>query len=120
MFQASPSGSLFCSSCGPWPCLASFRVAGPWRQFFARYIYDTWSKRLAAERKTAESEASTPTNIVLVFISTFDRICYIYSGSGTAQLLPWWRLEASALFLPSFFSQLCLLTPPVFGAIRSM
>jgi len=55
-------------------------------QYFARYIHDTWSKRLT------EAD-NAPTNIVLIFISTLDRICYISSGTRIAAILPWWRLE---------------------------
>lgn len=62
-------------------------------QYFARYIHDTWSKRLAQEQKQAGNASDSPTNIVLIFISTLDRICYISSGSHIAAVLPWWRLE---------------------------
>jgi len=63
-------------------------------QYFARYIHDTWSRRLAEERKAnGVPNASAPTNIVLIFISTMDRICYISSGTRVATILPWWRLE---------------------------
>eukprot|EP00571_Detonula_confervacea_P012002 CAMPEP_0172305746 /NCGR_PEP_ID=MMETSP1058-20130122/6984_1 /TAXON_ID=83371 /ORGANISM="Detonula confervacea, Strain CCMP 353" /LENGTH=732 /DNA_ID=CAMNT_0013017445 /DNA_START=207 /DNA_END=2405 /DNA_ORIENTATION=+ len=57
-------------------------------QYFARYIHSTWSKRLAQEQ-----QIDPPTNIVLIFISTLDRICYISSGTGVTSILPWWRLE---------------------------
>jgi uncharacterized membrane protein YgcG len=59
-------------------------------QYFARYIHDNWSKSLAQERNSGE--AST-TNMVLIFISTLDRICYISSGNRIGAILPWWRLE---------------------------
>lgn len=59
-------------------------------QYFARYIHDNWSKTLAQERNNA-GDAST--NLVLIFISTMDRICYISSGNRIAAILPWWRLE---------------------------
>jgi hypothetical protein len=59
-------------------------------QYFARYIHDNWSKRLAQERNN-DGDAST--NLVLIFISTLDRICYISSGNRIAAILPWWRLE---------------------------
>jgi hypothetical protein len=59
-------------------------------QYFARYIHDNWSKRLAQERNN-DDDAST--NLVLIFISTLDRICYISSGNRIAAILPWWRLE---------------------------
>jgi uncharacterized membrane protein YgcG len=59
-------------------------------QYFARYIHDNWSKTLAQERNNA-GDAST--NLVLIFISTLDRICYISSGNRIAAILPWWRLE---------------------------
>ena len=62
-------------------------------QYFARYIHDTWSRRLSQERKAAGNESSPPTNIVLIFISTLDRICYISSGTRITAMLPWWRLE---------------------------
>ena len=58
-------------------------------QYFARYIHDNWSKYLAQERNAGE----TSTNIVLIFISTMDRICYISSGNRIGSVLPWWRLE---------------------------
>jgi len=58
-------------------------------QYFARYIHDTWAKRLAQEQKSVDP----PTNIVLIFVSIIDRICYISSGSGFTSILPWWRLE---------------------------
>ncbi|KAL3791297.1 hypothetical protein ACHAW5_006329 [Stephanodiscus triporus] len=58
-------------------------------QYFARYIHDKWSKSLAQERNAGESS----TSIVLIFISTLDRICYISSGNRIAAVLPWWRLE---------------------------
>lgn len=56
-------------------------------QYFARYIHDNWSRYLAREQN------SSSINIVLVFISTLDRICYISSGNRLAAVLPWWRLE---------------------------
>lgn len=59
-------------------------------QYFARYIHDNWSKTLAQERNNA-GDAST--NLVIIFISTLDRICYISSGNRIASILPWWRLE---------------------------
>lgn len=62
-------------------------------QYFARYIHDTWSKRLAQEQKASNDDASTPTSLVLIFISTVDRICYISSGTHISAILPWWRLE---------------------------
>ena len=64
-------------------------------QYFARYIHDTWSKHLSQEQKASDNgdASSTPTNIVLIFISTQDRICYISSGARVASILPWWRLE---------------------------
>lgn len=63
-------------------------------QYFARYIHDTWSRRLSEEfRANNPGVAYTPTNIVLIFISTQDRICYISSGTRIAAILPWWRLE---------------------------
>lgn len=72
-------------------------------QYFARYIHDTWSRRLAEEQKANADEDgddpttpiinTPPTNIVLIFISTLDRICYISSGTRIASVLPWWRLE---------------------------
>ena len=55
-------------------------------QYFSRYLHSSWSKKLAEEEEG-------PTNIVLIFISTLDRICYISSGSRIASVLPWWRLE---------------------------
>ena len=58
-------------------------------QYFARYIHDNWSKYLAQEQDVGE----TSTNIVLIFISTMDRICYISSGNRIGAILPWWRLE---------------------------
>jgi hypothetical protein len=58
-------------------------------QYFARYIHDNWSKSLAQERNAGEPS----TSIVLIFISTLDRICYISSGNRIAAVLPWWRLE---------------------------
>lgn len=61
-------------------------------QYFARYIHDTWSKRLAQEQKAVGIDSS-PTSIVLIFISTLDRICYISSGTHVTSSLPWWRLE---------------------------
>ncbi|EJK49421.1 hypothetical protein THAOC_31708 [Thalassiosira oceanica] len=54
-------------------------------QFFSRYLHSSWSRKLAQEEEA--------TNIVLIFISTLDRICYISSGSRIASVLPWWRLE---------------------------
>ncbi|KAL7544216.1 hypothetical protein ACHAWF_007597 [Thalassiosira exigua] len=60
-------------------------------QYFARYIHDAWSNHLADEQKS--NGESSPTNIVLIFISTQDRICYISSGTRVAAILPWWRLE---------------------------
>mmetsp|Transcript_13321 Transcript_13321/g.25443 ORF Transcript_13321/g.25443 Transcript_13321/m.25443 type:complete len:424 (-) Transcript_13321:938-2209(-) len=75
-------------------------------QYFARYIHDTWSKRFTEEIKASSSSEGninnnngaspvppTPTSIVLIFISTRDRICYISSGTRIAAILPWWRLE---------------------------
>ncbi|KAL7531862.1 hypothetical protein ACHAXR_004280, partial [Thalassiosira sp. AJA248-18] len=62
-------------------------------QYFARYIHDTWSKHLAQEQKAGNTDVSSPTSIVLIFISTQDRICYISSGTHIAAILPWWRLE---------------------------
>jgi len=65
-------------------------------QYFARYIHDTWSKHLSQEQQSATSpgeQIPPPTNLVLIFISTQDRICYISSGSKIAAVLPWWRLE---------------------------
>ncbi len=62
-------------------------------QYFARYLHNTWSKRLAQEQKSNNNASATPTNIVLIFISTLDRICYISSGTRIAAVLPWWRLE---------------------------
>jgi hypothetical protein len=56
-------------------------------QYFARYIHDNWSRYLAREQN------SSSVNIVLIFISTLDRICYISSGNRLAAVLPWWRLE---------------------------
>jgi hypothetical protein len=56
-------------------------------QYFARYIHDNWSRYLAREQN------SSSINIVLIFISTLDRICYISSGNRLAAVLPWWRLE---------------------------
>jgi len=58
-------------------------------QYFARYVHDTWNKRLMQEQK----DGSVSTNIVLIFISVHDRICYISSGTRIATILPWWRLE---------------------------
>eukprot|EP00804_Cyclotella_cryptica_P020689 CCRYP_003495-RA/>CCRYP_003495-RA protein AED:0.16 eAED:0.16 QI:805/1/1/1/1/1/4/1170/781 len=58
-------------------------------QYFARYIHDTWFRRLTMQ----ERRLSSPTNIVLIFISTQDKICYISSGTRIAAILPWWRLE---------------------------
>ncbi len=58
-------------------------------QYFARYIHDNWSKSLAQEQNSGDAS----TNIVLIFISTLDRICYISSGNRIAAVLPWWRLE---------------------------
>ena len=52
-------------------------------QYFARYIHDNWSRYLAREQN------SSSVNIVLIFISTLDRICYISSGSRLAAVLPW-------------------------------
>jgi len=60
-------------------------------QYFARYVHDTWSKKLSQEQKA--TGGSTPTNIVLIFISVEDRICYISSGTRMTTILPWWRLE---------------------------
>jgi len=60
-------------------------------QYFARYIHDTWSKKLSQEQK--DIGGSTPTNMVLIFISAEDRICYISSGTRMTTILPWWRLE---------------------------
>ena len=54
-------------------------------QYFSRYLHSSWSRKLAQEEQA--------TNIVLIFISTLDRICYISSGSRIASVLPWWRLE---------------------------
>ncbi|KAL7472511.1 hypothetical protein ACHAXS_012868 [Conticribra weissflogii] len=65
-------------------------------QYFARYIHDTWSKHLSQEQQaatTSNEQLRPPTNLVLIFISTQDRICYISSGSKIAAVLPWWRLE---------------------------
>ena len=58
-------------------------------QYFARYVHDTWNKRLIQEQKGGNAS----TNIVLIFISVHDRICYISSGTRIATILPWWRLE---------------------------
>ncbi|KAL7520025.1 hypothetical protein ACHAWX_004777 [Stephanocyclus meneghinianus] len=58
-------------------------------QYFARYIHDTWYRHLMMQ----EQRISSPTNIVLIFISTQDKICYISSGTRIAAILPWWRLE---------------------------
>jgi hypothetical protein len=41
-------------------------------QYFARYIHDTWSKRLAEAQKASNADTSLPTNIVLIFISTLE------------------------------------------------
>ena len=60
-------------------------------QYFARYVHDTWSKKLSQEQKA--TNGSTPTNIILIFISVEDRICYISSGTRMTTILPWWRLE---------------------------
>ena len=64
-------------------------------QYMARYLHDSWSRHLIQEQQTSEDSAnmSRPTNIVLIFISTQDRICYISSGTRVAEILPWWRLE---------------------------
>jgi len=63
-------------------------------QYFARYIHDTWAKLLAQEQKAANgADSSPPATIVLIFISTLDRICYISSGTRVTSILPWWRLE---------------------------
>ena len=63
-------------------------------QYFARYVHDTWSKMLSQEQRANNDDATTsPTNIVLIFISTQDRICYISSGTRINAILPWWRLE---------------------------
>eukprot|EP00956_Cyclotella_meneghiniana_P000002 scaffold23_cov29-Cyclotella_meneghiniana.AAC.2 len=58
-------------------------------QYFARYIHDTWYRHLMME----DQRISSPTNVVLIFISTEDKICYISSGTRIAAILPWWRLE---------------------------
>lgn len=60
-------------------------------QYFARYVHDTWNKRLVQEQTERGDNVST--NIVLIFISVHDRICYISSGTRIATILPWWRLE---------------------------
>mmetsp|Transcript_5314 Transcript_5314/g.11245 ORF Transcript_5314/g.11245 Transcript_5314/m.11245 type:complete len:725 (-) Transcript_5314:129-2303(-) len=60
-------------------------------QYFARYVHDTWNRRVMQEQQTNDS--SVTTNIVLIFISVHDRICYISSGTRIATILPWWRLE---------------------------
>ena len=60
-------------------------------QYFARYVHDTWNKRLMQEQTERGDNVST--NIVLIFISVHDRICYISSGTRIATILPWWRLE---------------------------
>ena len=62
-------------------------------QYFARYIHDSWSKMLSQEQKASDASTPSPTNIVLIFISTQDRICYISSGTRINAILPWWRLE---------------------------
>ena len=60
-------------------------------QYFARYVHDTWSKKLSQEQK--DTGGPTPTNIILIFMSVEDRICYISSGTRMTTILPWWRLE---------------------------
>jgi len=59
-------------------------------QYFARYVHDTWNRRVMQEQT---NDSSVTTNIVLIFISVHDRICYISSGTRIATILPWWRLE---------------------------
>lgn len=62
-------------------------------QYFARYIHDTWSKQISQQQQTSSADLPQTTNLVLIFISTQDRICYISSGTRISTVLPWWRLE---------------------------
>ena len=64
-------------------------------QYFARYVHESWNKRvmMMREQRSDDNDVDVTTNIILIFISVHDRICYISSGTRIAFILPWWRLE---------------------------